>query len=304
MVFSTTHFSGLNPVLYKLFLPGYCFDAPANLHCTLSLWGTQISPLLPFSTLFTHSLRRQSKWSASISCVSPLFPLETCLIWRNYWPLSFPCACLRNAQFLLSVEAVPPLGSIMSWECLVAQAPLGHSDTGSFLSYCPFSNWKSVSVLHCILPNHAICIISSSSCASEIPEQSRTSVDVPRYFFLHFLICSQSSNLSHTHGICQAVGHWVIPIPEQQRNKTFPYIKGWKMDITQNQALFSPSGCLKSFSFSIQGWRKSLWEATDETFLCTGTSLPRDVTTTHKVFDFMKKWYFLILRNFGFFTEN
>lgn len=146
---------------------------------------------------------------------SPVFPLETYLIWINPWPLSFPGTCLRYVQFLLSLGAVPPLASIMPWECLVAQAALGHkwpwqgSQLHSFfqLEECLCSRL-------CILPNHTICIISSSSRTSEVTEKSWVSVDSPPYFFLHCHICSLSNNLTHTHGLYPAVWHWVIPISE------------------------------------------------------------------------------------------
>lgn len=111
----------------------------------LVLWGIQISPTLLLSTLFTHWLgSRWSEWSASISCVSPgnmpnldkslAIVLPMCLF--EICPISaltWSSASFRKHHAL-------------GMSC--CSAALGHSDPGSSLSYSPFSNWKSVSVLH------------------------------------------------------------------------------------------------------------------------------------------------------------
>lgn len=87
--------------------------------------------------------------------LSPVFHLEIRLVWMNYWPLCFLCACLTYIQFLLPpLKTMLPLGSIMSWACPAIKAAkrqlLGHCDPGSFLSYSPFSSLESFSVLHFI----------------------------------------------------------------------------------------------------------------------------------------------------------
>lgn len=157
----------------------------------LSLWGTQISPTLLFSTLFLHWLGRLSNWSASISCVSPgnmsdpdelpAIVLPVCLF--EICPTSSPLTRGNASSRKHDVLGMP----CCSGSSKAASRSLWPWQLPQLLSSA-FQFEELLCPPLCIPPSHAICITSSSSLASEIPVQWWVPVDVHPHFSLPCLV--------------------------------------------------------------------------------------------------------------------
>lgn len=152
MVSITALFSGLDPVLCTLYT--VLFRCLSKSAC-VDIWFVPMM-YLNFSQppVFHPFPMLTGRACPNDLPPSPVFPLEICLAWMNYYSLSFPHICLRYVQFLLPcLKAMTPLGSVISWEQPNTSADqrqlLCHCDPGSSLSYSPsLSSSKIFSVLH------------------------------------------------------------------------------------------------------------------------------------------------------------
>lgn len=151
MVFITALFSGLDPVLWTLYsVLFWCLSKSA----CVAIWFVPMQYLNFFQTPAFHPFSVLTGRACPNDLPpSPVFPLEICLAWMNYYSLSLPYICLRYVQFLLlCLKAMPSLESVMSWEHPNTSADqmqlVCHCDPGSSLSYSPVSSLKIFSVLH------------------------------------------------------------------------------------------------------------------------------------------------------------
>lgn len=219
----------------------------------LSLWGTQISHTLPFSTLFPH-------WWISLSNLlpSPLYPLEMSSLDKLLALCLFEISQISsltwdNAPFRKHGVLGMPFCSDRSKAASLSLWPRQFPQLLSFSSQ--FEEHLCSPLFN--FPNHAIHITSFSSFASKIPVQSWASVDVYSHFSLPCLVLfSVQPSPTHAWILSCTLSHPKFHHLSFLDTESFPFLDkgGTRLGLTLKGGKMESSSVLQAAQNALLFW--------------------------------------------------